>query len=161
MPREGYTTIDIKPATSKKLQKMTELMQTAFVPTTLIMLMNEIRNEKYDIRLYRFSSELPGNYTSLTIRVDVTDWLWEKFREFGKEYEKKYNVKHFTKFVNYFILNVIESKIDYENKSINLIDSNFNWLQKEYQKHEMNLTFENFANVYLNNLFSDIDKQKI
>ena len=164
MPKVGFATIAIKPITNEKLQKMTNQMHSMFIPSTLIMLMNEIKNGEYDIHTHSLNSDLPGNYISLTIRGDVNDWLGKKFEEFAKEYEKKYHVKHFTKFVNFFILNMLESKIDSKIQSINLDQPNFVWLQKEYQKQKKNLhglTFDEFTNIYISNLFSKIDKEKI
>ena len=162
MPRVGFATIALKPITNEKLQKMTNQMHSMFIPSTLIMLMNEIRNGEYNIHLHRISLDLPGNYISITIRDDVNEWLEKKFKEFAKDYEEKYQIKRFTKFVNYFILNILESKIDSKIKSINLNQFNFAWLQKEYQKQNLqSLTFEEFTNNYISNLFSKIDKEKI
>lgn len=164
MPGKGFATIAIKPTTIEKLQKMTEQMHSMFIPSTLIMLMNEIRNGKYNLYSHRLGLDLPGNYISITIRDDVNNWFEKNFEEFAEEYEKKYQITRFTKFVNYFILNVLESKIDFQNRSINLNLSNFSCLQKEYQKQEKNLqdlTFEEFTNIYIGNLFSDMDKEKI
>ena len=164
MPRIGFATIAIKPITNERLQKMTNQMHSMFIPSTLIMLMNEIRNGEYNIHSHRLSLDLSGNYISITIRDDVNEWLEKKFKEFAKEYEEKYQIKRFTKFVNYFILNMLESKIDSKIQSVNLNQFNFVWLQKEYQKQKKNLqglTFEEFTNIYISNLFSKIDRKKI
>ena len=164
MPRVGFTTIALKPITNERLQKMTDQMHSMFIPSTLIMLMNEIRNGEYNICSHGLSLDLPGNYISITIRNDVNEWLRQKFKEFAKEYKEKYQAKHFTKFMNYFILNMLESKIDSKIQSVNLDQSNFVWLQKKYQKQKKNLqglTFEEFTNIYIRNLFSEIDKEKI
>jgi len=166
VPGKGFFTIPIKPLTVEKLQKMTEKMHSMFIPTTLFMMMNEIENGDYILYTHKFSMDLPGNYISITIRSDVHDWLEKNFEKFAEEYAKIYHVKRFTftKFVNYFIINMLESKIQSQNQIINLNEVNFSWLQKEYQKQKrimQDLTFEEFTNTYIGNLFLNIDKEKI
>ena len=164
MPKEGFATIAIKPTTNEKLQKITDQIHSMFIPSTLIMLMNEIKNKEYDVHQHNQSSDLRGNYIAITIRDDVIEWFEEKFEEFGEEYESKYEIKKFTKFVNYFILNMIESRIDFQNQSIHLNTSNFVWFQNKYQKQKKNLhdlTFEEFTNIYIGDLLSKIDKEKM
>lgn len=166
MPKKGFFSISVKPVTIKKLQKLTDTIHTMFVPTTLVMMMNEIKSGNYAIHSHKLSLDLSGSYVVITIRADVYEWLERNFETFAEEYEKKYHVKQFrfTKFVNYFILNILESKYDSQIQTIDLDDSNFNWLKKEYQNQKKNLqdiSFEDFTNIYLGDLFSKISKERI
>ena len=108
--------------------------------------------------------DLSGRYNTITIRSDVKEWLVENHEKLGNEYEERYNVKCFTKFVSYFIINMLESKSDTQNHSISLKESDFNWLQVEYKKQKMDLqgisSFERFADIYINDLLVKIKSAK-
>lgn len=164
MPNKGFHTISIKSITIKKLQKITdEMYSEMFLPSTLIMIMNEIKKKNYIMFTHRQNVDLPGRYVHITIRSDVYEWLKENFKIFAGEYEKKYQIKYFTKFVNYFILNMVDSKIHSQKMSINLNELNFNQLQTEYKKQKKNpqkLTFDEFVNIYMRDLFTNIEKNK-
>jgi len=108
--------------------------------------------------------DLTGHYNTITIRSDVQEWLEENQEQLGEEYEEKYRAKCFTKFVSYFIINMLESKYDAKNHAIHLRESDFNSLQKEYQKqknisHEI-ISFEQFVDGYINELFGKIKAAK-
>lgn len=61
MPSNGYSTIGLKPAILAKLQRVTdEYYPGMFIPSTLIIMMNEIKRD---------------DLISLTIRSDVKSWL--------------------------------------------------------------------------------------
>ena len=64
-------------------------------------------------------------------------------------------------------VNMLESKYDSHNISISLKESNFKWLQEEYQKQKNNVdnpneipSFERFIDVYISNLFGKIKTAK-
>jgi len=153
MPNKGFHIIPIKSITIERLQKIIDEMYPGmFIPSTLIMMMNEIKKKNYVIFTHRQNLDLPGSYVSITIRSDVHKWLKNNFKIFAYEYEKKYQIKRFAKFVNYFILNMVDSKIHSQNMSINLNELNFNLLQTVYKKQKKNLqklTFEDFVNIHI------------
>ena len=161
MPGKGYFTVGLKPAILDKLQKATDKNYPGmFLPSTLIIMMNEIKNGYYPVESYNVRLDLTGHYNTITIRSDIQQWFEANYEELGEKYEQKYRVKCFTKFVSYFILNVLESKSSSQTHAINLKESNFELLKREYQKqiesqgnfHE-NPSFEQFADMYINNLF--------
>jgi len=163
MPKKGFFSISVKPVTIEKLQKLTDTVHTMFVPTTLVMMMNEIENGNYAIHSHKLGLDLSGTNVVITIRADVYEWLGKNFSKFAGEYEKKYQVKQFkfTKFVNYFILNVLESKYDSQSQSVDLDDSNFDWLQSEYKNNLQDISFEDFTNIYIRDLFTKIEKERV
>jgi len=166
MPKKGFFSIAIKPLTVEKLQKLTDKTHSMFIPTTLVMLMNEIEDGNYILYSHKLNLDLSGNHINITVRADVHGWLEKNFRESAKEYEKMYLVKRFTftNFMNYFIANLLESKYDSQNQYINLDNSNFDWLQREYQKQKINLqdlSFEDFTNIYIGDLFTRIKKYRV
>ena len=168
MPGQGYSTFGMKPAITSRLQEVTDKVYPGmFLPSTLIIMMNEIKGGHYSVESHKLKLDLSGRYNTITIRSDVKEWLVENHKKFGDEYEKMYNVKCFTKFVSYFIVNVIESKGNAQNHSISLKESDFNWLQEEYKKQKKNLknsnkdsSFERFADDYINELFVKIKAAK-
>ncbi len=159
MPNKGFHTIPLKSIVIKKLQKITDEMYCGmFIPSTLIMMINEIKKKNYIIFTSKQILDLPGRYVSITVRSDVYQWLKEKNKILAAEYENKYKIKRFAKFVNYFILNMVDSKIYSQNMSINLNESNFNLLQTEYKdrkKNLQNLTFDEFVNIHIRNSFTN------
>ena len=168
MPGKGYSTVGLKPIIIEKLQEVTEKNYPGmFLPSTLIIMMNEVKRGYYSVESHNMRLDLSGHYNTITIRSDVQQWLSENHEELGKEYEERYRVKCFTKFVSYFIINLLESKFNAQNHSINLKESDFAWLQEEYQKQKQNVkdfqeipSFERFADAYINSLFGKIKTAK-
>jgi len=165
MPGKGYSTFGMKPVITTRLQEATDKSYPGmFLPSTLIIIMNEIKRGYYSVETHRIKLDLSGHYNTITIRSDVKNWLEENHEKLSEEYEKKYGVKCFTKFVSYFIVNMIESKNDAQNHSISLKESDFNWLQEEYKKQKKNLqgisSFERFADIYINDLLGKIKAAK-
>lgn len=164
MPGKGYATIGLKPAILTKLQEATDKNYPGmFLPSTLIIMMNEIKRGYYPVESHNIRLDLSGHYNTITIRSDIQQWFEARYEDLGEVYEQKYGVKCFTKFVSYFIINVLESKFNGQTHAINLKESDFEWLKNEYQKHATNhgnfddeLSFEQFADRYINNLFGKI-----
>ena len=168
MPGKGYSTVGLKPVILNRLQEVTERNYTGmFLPSTLIIMMNEIKRGYYSVESHNIRLDLTGRYNTITIRSDVQQWLEENHDNLAEEYEDRYKVKCFTKFVSYFIVNMLESKIDAQNHAISLKESDFEWLKIEYQKQKNSLnnlndfpSFERFADMYINQLFSKIKAAK-
>lgn len=168
MPGKGYSTVGLKPSIIKKLQDVTEKNYPGmFLPSTLIIMMNEMKRGYYSIESHKMRLDLSGHYNTITIRLDVQQWLSENYEKLGEEYEKKYHITCFTKFVSYFLSNLLESKFKAQNHSINLKESDFLWLQEEYQKEKNNLknfqelpSFDHFADTYINSLLGKIKTSK-
>ncbi len=165
MPGKGYATVGIKPAITTRLQEATDKNYPGmFLPSTLIIMMNEVKRGYYSVEPHDIKLDLSGHYNTITIRSDVQQWLEENQEKFGEMYEEKYRAKCFTKFVSYFIVNMLESKYDANNQAIHLREADFKCLQKEYQKqkdssHEI-LSFEQFVDGYINDLFGKIKAAK-
>ncbi len=165
MPGKGYATVGMKPTVISRLQDVTDKNYPGmFLPSTLIIMMNEVKRGYYSVEPHDMKLDLTGHYNTITIRSDVQEWLAENQEQLGEEYEEKYRAKCFTKFVSYFIINMLESKYDAKNHAIHLRESDFNCLQKEYQKqknisHEI-LSFEQFVDSYINELFGKIKAAK-
>ena len=168
MPAKGYSTIGLKPAILKKLHEITDKSYPGmFLPSTLIIMMNEIKNGSYSVELHNIRLDLSGHYNTITIRLDVQQWLEKNYKQSGVEYGERYRIKSFTKFVSYFIINALESKLNNQSHSISLKESDYEWLQKEYKKHKAKIadfqevpSFERFADGYINNLFEKIKAAK-
>ncbi|MGB8133768.1 MAG: hypothetical protein WCE99_06215, partial [Nitrososphaeraceae archaeon] len=69
-----------------------------FIPSTLIIMMNEIKRGYYSVGLHNVRPDFSGQYTSLTIRSDVKSWLQKNYSELQEEYDKKYGTNCFTRF---------------------------------------------------------------
>jgi len=167
MPGKGYSTVGMKPAVISKLQDVTDRNYLGmFLPSTLIIMMNEIKAERYQVHSHKLKLDLTGRYNSITIRSDVKEWLQENYKISGQEYKEKYRIECFTKFVSYFLVNMIESKNDTQNNILNLKETDFKWLHNEYQKqkkvlkNEMELNFEQFIDNYISGLFDKIEMAK-
>ena len=165
MPGKGYSTVGMKPVITSRLQEATDKSYPGmFLPSTLIIIMNEVKKGYYSVESHKIKLDLSGRYNTITIRSDVKEWFVENHEKLGEEYEERYNVKCFTKFVSYFIINMLESKSDAQNHSISLKESDFNWLQEEYKKQKNNLQgvsgFERFADIYINDLLGKIKAAK-
>ncbi|MFB5624881.1 MAG: hypothetical protein ACE5RP_08230, partial [Nitrosopumilus sp.] len=139
MPGQGYSTIGLKPVILEKLHSITdEFFPGMFLPSTLIIMMNEIKRGYYTVNSHDLRLNLEGNYNSITIRSDVKLWLEENYNVFGEEYKKKYRVKSFANFLSYFLVNLFQSKVDAQNHVIKLKASDFKWLIEEYKKQQTN-----------------------
>jgi hypothetical protein len=164
MPGKGFSTIGLKSDLIERLQNITNTYYPGmFLPSTLIIMMNEVKRGYYSISFHNIKLYSTGRYNSITIRLDVADWLKENYKELKEKYEQKYHVKCLSVFTSYFLANLFESKLDAQNHAINLKESDFEWLQEEYMKfksaskQEYQIpTFEKFADVYLNELFKKI-----
>jgi hypothetical protein len=65
----GYSTIGLKSAILAKLQKASdEYFPGVFIPSTLIIMTNEIKRGYYSVGLHNMRPDFSGQYTSLTIR---------------------------------------------------------------------------------------------
>src|SRR5579863_1960471 len=168
MPSQGYATIGLKPAIISKLQTATdEYYPGMFLPSALIIIMNEIKREYYTIGMHNIKIDFSGRYTSLTVRSDVKEWFEENYKILKEKYEKKYRANNFTKFASIFMLNMFESKADSRNNIVNLKEADFAWLKSEYdqRKKEYEIkygvkTFEHFADVFLKDLLERINSAK-
>ena len=165
MPSKGYATVGLKPSIINRLQDITDKNYPGmFLPSTLIIMMNEVKKGYYSVESHNIKLDLTGHYNTITIRSDIQEWLEKNQEKLGEEYEKKYRAKCFTKFVSYFIVNLLESKYEANNRSINLKESDFIYLQKEYQRHKEfsheGLGFEKFVDDYINELFGKIKAAK-
>ena len=167
MPAKGYSTIGMKPSVISKLQDVTDRNYLGmFLPSTLIIMMNEIKTERYQVHTHKLQLDLTGRYNSITVRSDVKEWLQENYKILSREYQEKYRITCFTKFVSYFLVNMIESKNDTQNNTLNLKETDFKFLHKEYQKqkkvlkNEMKLNFEQFVDKYISELFSKMEMAK-
>lgn len=167
MPGKGYSTIGLKPTIYSRMQNLTETFYPGmFLPSTLIILMNEIQRGYYSIDMHRLSLDLSGRYNTITIRSDVKNWLTENYTLLGEEYTKKYKIKSFANFISYFLANLFESKFNSQNHVIRLKESDFDWLQKEYVLQQKNkvktqqVTFDRFADTYVNNILDKLRKAR-
>ena len=168
MPGKGYSTIGLKPDLLTRLHNITDMYYPGmFLPSTLIIMMNEVKRGYYVVNLHNIRLDLSGRYNSITIRLDVDEWLKENYKELKEKYEQKYHVRCFSRFTSYFLANLFESKLDAQNHVIRLKESNFEWLQEEYAKFKASnkpeyqaQTFAKFADVYLNELSNKIKVAK-
>jgi hypothetical protein len=164
MPGQGYSTVGLKPAVQARLQNITDTYYPGmFLPSTLIIMMNEVKRGYYSIEPHNVRVDLSGRYNSITIRSDVHEWLEKNYEELGKEYEQRYKVECFSKFISYFMINLFESKLDTQNHVIRLKESDFAWLQDEYRKRKNSTakkyevpTFDRFADLYINELLEKV-----
>ena len=78
MPGKGYSTVGLKPVILNRLQEVTERNYPGmFLPSTLIIMMNEIKRGYYSVEPHKIRIDLTGRYNSITIRSDVHEWLEE------------------------------------------------------------------------------------
>lgn len=159
MPGKGYRTIGLKPGTSKRLQDLTDNFYPGmFLPSTLIMLMNEVKQVRYSVESYSVRVDASGRYSTMTIRADVMEWLKGEHARLKEEYKTRYGIRCFSNFVNYFLMNLFESKLRSQNNVIQIKESDFRWLREEYDAHRReNMdragTFEQFAGLQINKIF--------
>jgi len=168
MPGQGYSTIGLKPSILKKLHNTTdEYFPGMFLPSTLIIMMNEIKRSFYSVSIHSLKLDLEGSYNSITIRADVKEWFQENYITFGEEYKKKYQIKSFAHFLSYFLVNMFQSKAEAQNHVIKLKASDFKWLIAEYKKRQQiqknetdDQTFEQFADGFLKELLNRVNEAK-
>lgn len=168
MPSQGYATIGLKPAILAKLQKDTdEFYPGMFLPSALIIMMNEIKRGYYSVEMHNINADFSGVYTSLTIRSDVKYWLEENYENLKEEYDTKYKTNSYTQFAGIFMLNIFESKAAAQDNVIRLKEADFRWLVEEYGKRKQDYktkhgvyTFEQFADVFLKELLDRLDAAK-
>ncbi len=168
MPSQGYGTIGLKPAITSKLQEDTdEYYPGMFLPSALIIIMNEIKRKYYTVGMYNIKIDFSGRYTSLTVRSDVKEWFEANYEILKEKYERKYRANNFTKFASIFMLNMFESKAVSQNNIIKLKEADFTWLISEYNQRKKEYetkygvkTFEHFADVFLKDLFERINSAK-
>jgi hypothetical protein len=168
MPSQGYGTVGLKPAIISTLQHATdEYYPGMFLPSALIIMMNEIKREYYTVGMYNIKIDFSGRYTSLTVRSDVKKWFEENYEQLKEKYEKKYRANNFTKFASIFMLNMFESKAASENNVIRLKEADFMWLISEYNQRKKEYetkygikTFERFADIFLKDLLERINAAK-
>ena len=80
MPGQGYSTIGLKPSILEKLHHITdEYYPGMFLPSTLIIMMNEIKRGYYNVETHSLQADLAGRYNSITIRSDVKNWLEKNY----------------------------------------------------------------------------------
>ena len=168
MPSQGYVTIGLKPTIFERLQKATdEFFPGMFLPSALIIMMNEIKRNDYSMKMHNMDLDFSGRSTSLTLRSDIKQWLEENYNNLNEKYNKKYGSASFTQFASLFLINVFESKADSRNYNINLKESDYVWLKREYKKRkrEYNVkygvnTFERFSDVFLKEIFTRLNSAK-
>jgi hypothetical protein len=168
MPSKGYATIGLKPSVLTRLQKATdEYYPGMFLPSALIIMMNEIKREYYSVEMHDFKLDFSGMYTSLTIRLDVKLWLKEKYEIHKDEYSMKYKLRNFTQFAGIFMINMFESKTDTRRYLIKLKESDFLWLEDEYEKRKEEYKkkfgiygFDKFADIFIKEIFERINSAK-
>jgi len=168
MPGQGYSTIGLKPEILEKLHNITDkYFPGMFLPSTLIIMMNEIKRDYYNVNTHNLKLNLEGRYNSITIRSDVKEWLEKNYNIFREEYEKKYQIKSFAHFLSFFLVNMFQSKAEAQNHIIKLKASDFKWLIEEYKKQQEiqknktdNQTFDQFADDFLKELLNRVNEAK-
>lgn len=168
MPSKGYATIGLKPAVLSKLQKDTdEFYPGMFLPSALIIMMNEVKRGYYSVEMQNIKADFSGRYTSLTIRSDVKEWLEENYEKLKDDYDRKYRANSFTQFAGVFMLNTFESKAAAQGNVIRLKQSDFRWLVEEYESRKAEYrtkqgiqNFEQFADLFLKELLDKVSEAK-
>jgi len=168
VPSKGYATIGLKPAVLAKLQKDTdEFYPGMFLPSALIIMMNEVKRGYYSVEMQNSKADFSGRYTSLTIRSDVKEWLEENYAKLQEEYERKYRAGSFTQFAGIFMLNTFASKAAAQGNMVRLKESDFRWLVDEYEKRKLEYktkhgvqNFDQFADVFLRELLEKVNEAR-
>ncbi len=89
MPGKGYSTFGMKPVITARLQEATDKSYPGmFLPSTLIIVMNEIKRGYYSVDTHKIKLDLSGKYNTITIRSDVKEWLVENHKELGENMKK-------------------------------------------------------------------------
>lgn len=166
MPGKGYSTIGLKPSIIKELHRTTDKYYPGmFLPSTLIIVMNEVKRGYYEPQMHSIKIDFSGRYNSLTIRSDVKEWLEENYKNLFDEYAEKYSIDNFAQFVSYFIMNLFQSKTDAQNHIIRLKASEFKWLIQEYKKTKKEnddevRSFDMFADEFLRKLLDKVNEAR-
>jgi hypothetical protein len=168
VPSQGYATIGLKPAILARLQKDTdEFYPGMFLPSALIIMMNEVKRGFYSVEMHNIKADFSGRYTSLTIRSDVKIWLEENYEKLKDDYDRKYKANSFTQFAGAFMLNMFESKAAARDNVVRIKEADFRWLAEEYEKRKQEYrakygiqSFEQFADVFLRELFEKVNAAK-
>jgi tRNA(Met) C34 N-acetyltransferase TmcA len=168
VPSQGYATIGLKPAILSKLQKDTdEFYPGMFLPSALIIMMNEVKRGYYSVEMHNIKADFSGRYTSLTIRSDVKAWLEENYEKLKEDYDCKYRANSFTQFAGIFMLNMFESKASAQDNVVRLKEADFRWLVDEYEKRKQEYkakhgvqSFEQFADLFLKELLEKVNAAK-
>jgi hypothetical protein len=168
VPSDGYSTIGLKPALLVKLQEATDKYYPGmFIPSTLIIMMNEIKRGYFCVGMHSIRPDFSGHYTSLTIRSDVKSWLQENYTNLHEDYGRKYGTNSFTQFACVFMLNILESKAGIQSNILRLRESDFLWLMDRYNEKKQHYqhkygtqTFEQFTDVFLREIIEKIDAAK-
>tara|TARA_B100000029_G_C17530602_1_gene943125 strand:+ start:1152 stop:1670 length:519 start_codon:yes stop_codon:yes gene_type:complete len=163
VPGKGYSTIGVKPLVMEKLQQVTDRNYLGmFLPSTLIIMMNEVRAGRYAVNTHRLRLDLSGRYNTITIRSDIKEWLKENYEEQKEEYFRNYGVKCFTKFVSYFLVNMIESKNDLHENALKMNETDFKLLRDEFKKLRKTnqkykkLDFEQFVDEFVSDMIQRV-----
>jgi hypothetical protein len=151
-----------------KLQKATDdYYPGMFIPSTLIIIMNEIKRGHYSVNMHNVKPDFTGRYTSVTIRSDRSGWGKKRYATRREEYGKKYGTNSFTQFACVFMLNILQSKAKIQNYVLKLRESDFLWLidiyneKKQHYQHQYGTqTFEEFADVFLKEILEKVDAAK-
>ena len=166
MPGKGYSTIGLKPDVLSQLENLTETFYPGmFLPSTMIILMNEVKRGYYSIESYRIRNSMAGRYSTMTIRSDIKEWLKANYDNLADDYERRYGAKCFANFVSYFLVNLFESKINSQGNIIRLKESDFKWIQDAYKKQQdgedlPKQSFERFADAYIKDILKKIEMAK-
>jgi len=168
LPSKGYATIGLKPAILNRLEKDTdEFYPGMFLPSALIIMMNEIKRGYYSVGMHSVKADFSGRYTSLTIRSDVKTCLEENYDKLKDEYSVKYKAASFTHFAGIFMLNMFESKADSQKYVVKLKEADFQWLAAEYEKRKQQYkekygiySFERFADLFMKQLLEKVNEAK-
>ena len=178
MPGKGYATLGLKPSTFSLLTSITDAFYPGmFLPSTLIILMNEVKLGRYAVNMHPQRLDLTGRYNTITIRSDIKEWMDENYGLQKSEYEERYKAKCYSHFVGYFLANLFDSKHASQDSVIRLHESDFEWLRSEYDKHKKDViksggkedvssiaqyanedhcschpTFDRFADMYVNDM---------
>lgn len=164
-----YATLAIKPAVFSELRRITDRYYPGmFLPSALIIMMNEVKRGDYFVDAHRINMNLSGRYSSLTIRSDVKAWLKENYDRLNEEYMQKYGAKNFSRFVTIFLLNLIQSKIKTQESIVRLKQSDFDWLVDVYKKRQNNkydmlhsvFSFEQFADIFFKELYDRVNSAR-
>jgi tRNA(Met) C34 N-acetyltransferase TmcA len=138
-----------------------------FLPSALIIMMNEVKRGFYSVEMHNIKADFSGRYTSLTIRSDVKTWLEENYEKLKDDYDRKYKANSFTQFAGAFMLNMFESKAAARDNVVRIKEADFRWLAEEYEKRKQEYrakygiqSFEQFADVFLKELFEKVNAAK-
>ena len=168
MPSQGYATIGLKPAVLSRLQKDTdEFYPGMFLPSALIIMMNEVKRGFYSVEMHNKKADFSGRYTSLTIRSDVKAWLEENYEKLKDDYDRKYKANSFTLFAGGFMLNMFESKAAAQVNVVRIKEADFRWLVEEYEQKKQEYrtrygvqSFDQFADIFLKELLEKVNAAK-